>query len=455
MAIDYTNASTGLFTHIGKLVKYYNIANSAAGVATLDAELQAIMTAFQAGSQALAADGLPGAYEAFRGAYVTKKAVLANYALRRLQDSTTVLSQLDCLTDAATEIFDKLITQMIADTKTVQKNTVTIGTVTAGGSNVTNGSVLTTAVLDGYSSPGANAVAVFSPHLRYKGVNTELAPSSDTMLWTVIADSFTDGLSEGSERIFWNGDAQGVPYEITDQPKGSGSIGAIQPLQSYSLLQNLDFETFASNAPSSWTIDTGTAGTHVYQETGAANLYHGASSLRFKGDGALASIQISQAVAAGLMQANRAYCVSVRVKADATIAAGQLVITFAGTGYTAGSSEKITIAPGSLPTSWTLYNFFVNAPAVMPSDWKLSIQWSGTPTNNKNVYVDDIGVGPVNYGAGIGAVAVRGSTPFVRGDRWTASLACDGGVFQKFFRDAFGYQLPSSASPNIADSLAT
>lgn len=455
MTLDYTNSNTGVFTHLGKLVKYWNVADSNGGTSVLDAELQAIMTAFQNGGQSVAIDGMPTAYQGFRSSFVSRKGTLASYALRRLQDPTSVLSILDCLTSSQEEIFDKLITAMIADSKTVKSNTPTINSITANGSNVGTGTILTTGILDGYSSPGANPAGRFRAHLRYKGVTSELLPIADSFLWAVRTDSFTDGVSEGSENIGWNGNAPGAAYGISSLSTGSGQIATIQPIQSAGILQNLDFESFTTNTPASFTIDLGTAGTHVFGDSTSTNFYHGAKGLKLTGDGALAAIQLSQPVPLASVQANRGYCVTARIKASASVSAGDLLISFTGTGYSAASTEKIAIAHGSLPTSWTLYNFFINLPATLPSDFALTIKWSGTPTSAKSVWIDDMGFGPVSYGAGMGCMAVRGATPFVRGDSFTTTVTCTGGVFQSFFRDAFGYQLPSSGSNNINEALAT
>lgn len=459
MALSYDDANTGLFTHLGKLVKYYNVADANGGTGVLDVELQAILDKFQLGNQDVAADGLPSAYEDFRSAFVARKSQLGRYALRRLQDATTVLAEINANNADKDEIFQKLITRMVLDSETINASTPSIGTVTAGSANVGNGTILVTGVLDGYTSPGANANGAYLPHLKYKGVTSELLPLADESIWEVTADSFTDGLTEGNETIRWNGRPRNVAHGISSLTRGAGDVGSVPPLHSNSLLSNLDFETFTStNTPSSpWVIVTGTAGTHIFAETSGANIYHGTKSLKLTGDGALAAIQLTQAPSISSLKANKGYCLSARIKASATIAAGDLTISFTGTGYSASSSEKIEIAAASLPTSYTLHHFFINLPAVIPSDFKLSILWNGTPTNTKNLWLDDLAFGPVTYGSGFGVAAVRGSTPFVRGDRWTSALSCSGGVFQAFMRDVFGYQLPSDAAAGetITDSLAT
>jgi hypothetical protein len=164
----------------------------------------------------------------------------------------------------------------------------------------------------------------------------------------------------------------------------------------------------------------------------------------------------SQAPNRSLLTANKAYCVSCRLKADASIPAGDLTIQFEGTGYTAGSTEKISIAHGSLPTSWSLQHFFVNMPAQVPSDFKLVIKWTGTPSTNKAIYLDDFALGPVVYGGGgIGVAVIRGSTPFQRNDWYSFPVSSVEGVFQRFFRRVYGVMLPSLDTPTIDDALAS
>lgn len=446
MAITYSN----LFGSLGKLIKYFNAAKSSAD--GVDATTQAILGAFESEDQQLAVDGLSSALEGWKNQYAGRRATLARYMLQRLQDKATVLTEIGAVTTNPDEILTKLIAQMTADSQTVNASSISLGSVTAGSGNVGNGTVLVTKVLDGVTSPGTVSGAYLRPQSAYKGLDSELAVS-ETMKLACSADSFQDRLTEGAESFTWTGapaiDLYGVGTE------GSGAVGAVTGLHSYSLLSNTDFENFTSNVPDSWTRDAGVAGTNIYSE--GTEKYHGTYGLRFKGDGTATSIQISQAPATGTITANKRYAVTLRYKADSTIAAGAFTVQFEGTGYTAGSSEKISISAGSLATSWTLASFFVNIPANIPSDFKLVIKWTGTPTSNKNLYIDDLAFGPVTYGGGLGVVAVRGSTPTQRGDAWTFTVANTEGVVQKAFRQIFGVQLPSNAAAGetIADSVAT
>lgn len=445
MALDYS----ALFTDLGKLAKHYDLFKTDA--ADLDTDSQEILDAFQTDDQDVAIEGLASAYEGFKREFASRRAVLVKFAAKRLQDRATVLDEIGATSSDLTALLPKLVDQMLADSESINPSAVTIGSVSAASGNVGNGTVITSKTLDGVTSPGTISGVSIAANNRYKGLDSELTVPSDSLRVTCIADSYQDLATEGSEGFVWEGLTAIAQHGVNTE--GSGQIGTVVGLHSNTLLSNLDFETFTSNVPGSWTIDAGTAGTHVLAE--GTTIYHGASSLKLAGDGTLASIQLSQTPNRSLLTANRGYFVTCRVKADATIAAGDLTIQFEGTGYTAASTEKISIAHGSLPTSWTLYSFFIALPSTIPSDFELVIKWNGTPTNAKNLYLDDIAFGPATYGAGIAVAVVRGSTPFNRNDRFTFTVANTEGVFQRFFRRVFGVQLPSNASETIADSLAS
>lgn len=458
MAFNYDTSPNGAFIQLGKCAKYYNQFTSDA--ASLDSYSAALLNSFQAmtsGQPDIMVEGIATSFNDYKNANITRKALLKNLALVRLRDQTTVLNEIGAINTSSDEIFQKLILQMIADGKTINRSTVTLGSVTAGGSNVGNGTVLTTKTLDGYSSPGSGAVGVYAACRSYKGVSSELCVPSETMRLVVIADSFSDGAAEGGEAIKWTGLLADVADGLGSE--GSGEIATIQPIHTNGLnvLANADFETFSTtDKPDKWTIYAGTAGTHILEEPATADVYHGSKALVFAGDGALASIELRQAISTSQVTANRLYCFSARVKASAAVAAGTLTIQLRGTGYTPGASEKITIAPGSLPTAYTLYSFWVLMPATVPSDFGIQLQWSGTPTNAKKVWIDDLALAPAVYGGGLAVAAVRGSSPFARGDSFSFTVANnDAGVFQKFFRQTYGYQLPSSGAPAISDTLVT
>lgn len=460
MALDYDGSPNGVFVQLGKIVKAYNAQKVDA--TDLDTDLDSILDVFAAmtsGEPALMIEGFATSVDGWKTQHITRRAALVALAKIRLQDRVTILDEIGAISDSIPEILRKLIDKMILDSETVDGSVVTVGSVSAAATNLGNGTVIVSKVLDGYSSPGIGWAGAYPAHLKYKGVDSELCVPSETIVITCGADSFADGLSEGNETFTVEGRIGGPANGW--EPEGSGSVGSLSPTAGAesNVFTNGDFETFASDVPTGWTLVAGTAGGPggPVEESTAADVYHGGKCLRLDGDGSAASIELTQAVATSLVTANRRYLVSCYIKGSATIAAGAVLLKFVGTGYTADAGEEISIAAGSIPTTYTLKHFFVTMPAIIPSDFRFSIKWSGTPTASKSLWIDDLALAPVTYGAGVGMTLVRGSVPFARGDRFEFTLANnEAGTFQRFARQALGIQLPSepTSGETIADSLA-
>ncbi|WP_020475719.1 hypothetical protein [Zavarzinella formosa] len=447
MAIDYTD----LFTRGGKLVKYVNSRLPVAAT-SLPAELTAIANLFEAADLTEQITRLYDDYAGFQSNITRERQTLAGYWDAILTDRDTVLTELRVPDADVNSVLPELFRRMVADSQTVDQSTVTIGSVTADAENEGNGTVLLTKLLDGYNPPIQGGL----PTLQYAGLNSELAVPSETMTFTCTADSARDGLPEGSERFSWSGGIAGQKFDF--EAEGSGDGPGLTAAGDSQLINNGNFEQWSSNTPSGWTVAAGTAGTHIKQMTTAANVYRGDSSLWFDGDGTQATIQINQSVSSGRMQSRRLYCVSVRVKASAASGTGAFLCQFTGTGYTASSTEKIAITAGSMPTAWTLYNFWIVTPAVMPDDWTLTVANTGTPGASSNVYVDCLIPTEGTYHGGIAAVLLPGAAPYAAGDRFTVAISNDqAGTFQDFFRQCYGVQLPSNGAgaETISDSLAT
>jgi len=273
------------------------------------------------------------------------------------------------------------------------------------------------------------------------------------MTLTCSSDSYTDRQTSGQESFSLNGELA-VSDRWGTETGGSGTGPSVRTVNSSTILSNGDFENFTSNAPDNWTIDSGAAGTSIFRES--TNYYRGTYALKFLGTGAVATIQLSQTPSS--MTPRKRYLVSFRYKASAVDTNAQyLQAYFTGTGYTASSTEKVDIGGDVWSTSWAHAYFWVNVPANMPSDWKFVLRVTGTPSNGKAIYIDSLAVTPAIYHNGVAVGVVAGSTPFVRGDAFTWTVANDNaGTFQKFFRKQFNTQLPSNnaGAETIADSLA-
>jgi hypothetical protein len=339
---------------------------------------------------------------------------------------------------------------MLDNSQTIKGNTVTLGTPAIVAGSLGNGTCLVDKVLDGFSVPLSGGFS----HIRYNGLNSELAVPSETMQLVCTADSFTGGTQEGAESWSLTG---GPAFPLFNyHAEGSGQGGSIKTAHGDTTIQNFGFDAFTTNTPQAWTITGGLAGTDVFKET--TNVHRGAAALKFLGTGS-AKPAISQAVAASKLKPRRRYLCTIMAYVTGTPGAGNLTIKFTGTGYTASSSEKIDIALTSLTGSYALYKFYLNVPATIPPDLALTIAVTGTNLGNAAaVYLDSGSFSPVQYFGGINATVVSGTAPWVVGDRINFTVANNSaGKFQEFFRRWSSAQLPSKTdgSESINDALAS
>lgn len=396
-------------------------------------------------------DGVPSLFDGFKDAVIAWSDALAGKVDERLIHRVTVLSELPGVgnSTALQDVLVELYRDMIDQAQSIKLNTVTLGSATADSGNTGNGTVMNDKVLDGVSVPFDGGFA----NLEWKGTNSELCVASETMTLTCISDEDTDGLPAGEEIFLWEGEAQ-PDTPLGWKTEGSGVSLSIPTLNAHNLISNRNFESWSANVPESWDLDNGTAGTHISQETLASNVYRGDSAAKFSGDGAEATIQISQTIPLRLLTPNRRYLLTCFVRGSAAIAAGTLTIQFESPsgGYTAGSTEKITMSSSDLSTQTTYgrEEFYFTVPNKIPDDLELVVKITGTLTSAKDVWVDSLAFGPVEWGGGLNVAIVAGSIQFVRGDRFTFTVANDDiGAFQEYFRKRHRFQFPSNASPTI------
>ena len=438
MAIDYAK----LFAPIGEYVQRVN--DYETYMSDIDTDFAEIKADLDTAGRDDVLEGEFTEFEASKGVILSWIQRMGGKIEQLLTNKEAVLDEL--VTGSASslgEIWDRFYRQMVADAESITANTVTVGSVTGVKVNTDAGTVVVDKYLDGVSAPTFNGFPVPS----YSGIASQLT-IGETQRVTCISDSFSGGSDEGAEQFSWVGGATyGEPYGT--QSYGSGDGPTLTALQGSSVLPSCDFETFTGDVPDGWTLDTGTATTHVQDET--TIVAHGSASLKLIGNGVLATIQLSQD-ATGLTPMAR-YCVAFYCR-KATSATGTLEIKLEGTGYSAGT-EKISFDVSTLSTSaWTLKTAFISVPAELPSDLKLVIELSGTPNNA--IYVDWGGIVQCSYLNGVTAVVVAGTDKFVQGDSYTYDVSnSENGVFQTAFAKLFGLQLPSSGSPTRADSLCT
>jgi hypothetical protein len=159
---------------------------------------------------------------------------LAGFALARLQDKDSVLDEIGAASADQDEILRKLIETMNEDSASVEESSVSIGSVTADGDNAGGGTILATDLLDGATSPGSVNGVPFPVQFKYDGLATELCAPSQKFTFRVVADSFHDGIAEGSEEIAWEGMLADEPHGVGEA--GSGFVTTIQPVHATSVV---------------------------------------------------------------------------------------------------------------------------------------------------------------------------------------------------------------------------
>lgn len=400
----------------------------------------------------------------------------------RLLDRATVLVPLRSGNDNIYTVLRLLHRDMFNGPESIKANVFSIGSVTAGTNNTGNGSIFADLTLDAYSNPCQR----YPANPLYRGVTSELV-IPETVTVTCIVDAYGQVLPEfqgvyngrliepnyiaGNEQFCVCGNIPsagrvssgqyGSGFGVDDN-EGSGpgpifyGMDANLGTPDTQLISNNSFEFGSSNEPTNWGADSaGVAATNVFLNTG--EFFQGAQSLNFRGAGGTATIRRAQSMDNQYLTGGKKYVLSCWIKSSAPVAAGDVTICFyASSGYTATSSEKISIAAASLPSDWTFYKFHVVMPSPIPSDFKLKIEVTGTLTATENIYFDQINLKAAEWSGGFSVQAYNGSTPPRVGDVWSFPITqSETGIFQTFCRRWWGVQLPSKSddTETIDDSL--
>jgi hypothetical protein len=333
----------------------------------------------------------------------------------------------------AQTILAYLYRQMVIDGQTVQRNVIDAPVITPSGSNNGNG-LLKASTL--------NVLGITDERSLTQSVQF-LCTSSQWSGGTSLAEQFSI-----------------VGYPLPSSPnlfqtQGNGN-GSISVADSQNLLSNGNFETWnVADTPTSWTIVAGVAGVTIKENT--ALPHNGLAALSYTGNGVATTVTISQNIS-GQVNSNVVYALGVWVRKSGTVNAGStLTINITGTGVT--TQTVLAIDPNTLTTSYVLHwVFFATQSIVPPSDYAVNIAWTAANTAGASavILVDDIVlVRPTVYGS-VQYAIFGGSTGFAVNDSiFSVTNVSSVGVFQTYFGRWFNFQLPSSATPSISDSLAT
>ncbi len=304
---------------------------------------------------------------------------------------------------------------------------------------------------------------------------------SETILFTCRNDSYAGNATAFNESFSFYGQAiQSNPFSYS-WPQGSGSSGNVSAIDgdtsngSGNLLTNSGFDAWTSNVPNNWSLEVGTAGTNLVQES--TIIFSVGSAVKFVGDGstktALSQTFGSSAGTTALLTPLRQYGVNLFVRRDGTAAAaGVLTVELVdGSGNVVndqgGTANSFTVDLTTLTTNYASYKGAFRTPLVLPSVMKLRLRQSTALTNNRAVYVDKVSCGLQNqlYVSGPYASLHAGSIPsksldygslvITNGRGAAGTLNTMQALVYRLFTEVQSNELllPSSPVPTINDAV--
>ncbi|MCD4656235.1 MAG: hypothetical protein K8S87_01705 [Planctomycetes bacterium] len=320
---------------------------------------------------------------------------------------------------------------MAEDSASVQKNTVSVGTVTADAENAGDGS----------------AIVFGKTAIIGDVVDDERIRTQDARI-TCNLDSAHNNRQSGNEQFVLNSEY--------DSPAVIPVIAATEGDTSDAFVRNrlMDggFESYDADFEY-WDVVSGAS---VFsQET--STVFRGESALKIDDDGVTAAeleqdlTQLSPA-----LKSSEFYVLAANVYVS-SITAGSVKLRLEGDSYI--SDAEIELNSGTDTGSWLKAADLELLPKSIPDNLAFKIVVSAD--FNGTVYLDNLGLAePQNikeFGAQI--ALFQGDKDFVAGklpDFFDFSITSnDAGVFQTFFRKYYSIVMPSAASPTISDDYAT
>ena len=365
----------------------------------------------------------------------------------------------------------ELVRNMEANSATVDGTTITINSATK--------------TLSHSSATGVGDLLLtgMAPRRLTDDITDYPTVKSELIRATCIRDANHSSVTEGAEGL--RGLGQRPEERLSEKwPKGSGVRTTLTAANSrYSegktpganVLKNSSFEDFTSNAPDSWTIVTGAAGSTIDDKT--AGHYMGDSSLKYVSNGSLL-LEIKQEFNSisgtmGTLQPDKPYSISFAIKRSGSPSAGVIDLECVDSGGTVlnngvtGREMKVSIAHNNakLTTGWVMVTQTCYTPLSIPKGSYFRIKMSTAFTNTIEIYIDNLCLAemPRLYPGGLAAQIVSAADPFQFDDEIKIDVDNndEGDFLQEFDRfyniGAYNLALPShyGGSETIADSLIT
>jgi hypothetical protein len=422
MAID---KDSNFWIQVKKVIQAQNVLSDVQDTSSpnLNDATEAIIEAYDVVRQDyIDADGLIGDNESINSFLNTSKLTYKEYAdnaIRSLVEEEDYPANLEGNLDA---ILSQVNTDMSSAGHFILENAVTL-TPTSGASNVGNGTI---------HVDSTDATETELQYLRNEVVTLEC--TTDGQL----------GGTAGQEVFEIRGE---LAYPPEDNREGGSGVGpSVTVASGNTLLDNGDFENFTSNAPNQWTIEAGTAGTEIKENT--TQKQFGDACLEFVGTGT--GPKISQALDSELQKETK-YLLSAYVKTSG-VAAGTITIQIAGV----AGLNAISIS-SSYPTgSWTRYNAIIYLPNSVPTGTTLDIQTNNSLTATGRVFIEDVVLTPYVEHYGVFYAITRGVNDFVTKDKWLVTNTNDrAGNLNTYFGDYYNFQFRTSGAGanTVTDTL--
>jgi hypothetical protein len=360
------------------------------------------------------------------------------------------------------EALFELREQMLANSKTLDGSVITIGSTTAGGSNVGNGTVIVSAEADN---------AKTGTHGESLGTCR-----TETLRFRCIQDARNKKLAKGAE-IFEVRGAASYGNDDHRWPGGSGYVGnyaSTSPIvgdgrrQGRNMLRNSSFESFVANVPKNWLATTGSAGATIFEESSTVAV--GSNALKMASDGST-NICVQQKfgdVGGGAIagvKPDALYGVAILARKSGTgSSAGVLRVGLANASKTFATSNYFDIAHGTLSDSaYGIHTGSFRAATDLADPIYFTIEQQTAFTNGTNVFIDGVVFAEMidTAAGGVKFLIVPGPTAFNIEDTFTVDVTNgDQGLMMRYMDRVFDLYgngiLPPvhlAGSENIADSL--
>jgi hypothetical protein len=267
-----------------------------------------------------------------------------------------------------------------------------------------------------------------------------------------------------------------------DWPLGSNGLTAVSAINADAdnsqgnVLTNSSFDEITSNVPDQWELTSGAAGVNIFQETTIVYQEPPNKAIRILGNGV--TVQLRQIFddgengTSGQLDPQTQYSFNVFLRRDG-VAPGAGTLTFDLVDENGVVIKDMNVVDNSfsvtlsgLSTVYTSYTGVFRTPAIMPEEAYIRITCASL-TAGRSIYLDFASMGVMTqvYVSGPFVAVHAGSVPFLAGDYGTCQITNSRGAagtlstWQVLFFQLFGdmytseLMLPSSSTPNVADSL--